>query len=415
MDRAAPATVPTVNVTLSEFSINPADITVPPGKVSFVVANNGTMEHNFEIKGVAKTDNLKPGETATLTVTLAGGHYDTLCNVPGHESSGMKGMIMAVAGATVGGGGEAAGGPTTTMSVDQMDAAMAKGVDTFLQVNGLKEPRIPIKDFGKEGADLAPTILADGTKEFDLTAEIVDWEVEPGKFVKAWTYNGTVPGPTIRVNEGDKVRIKLTNNLPESTSLHPHGCAVPNSMDGFDPLTQDPIKPGQTFTYEWVADGPKVCMYHSHHDAQVQVPNGLVGALFIGKLDLPAGTKVDHEVNMVLNDAGTIGLSLNGRSFPATQAYVVKKGETMLVHYFNEGLQVHPMHLHQPHGLVVAKDGVELPQPYYEDTVTVAPGERWSVLYTFTEPGVWAWHCHILTHAETPEGFRYMATAVVVQ
>ena len=87
----------------------------------------------------------------------------------------------------------------------------------------------------------------------------------------------------------------------------------------------------------------------------------------------------------------------------------------MLVHYFNEGLQVHPMHLHQPHGLVVAKDGVELEQPYLSDTVLVAPGERWSVLYTFTEKGVWAWHCHILTHAETPQGFRYMATAVVVQ
>ena len=212
------------------------------------------------------------------------------------------------------------------MSADQMDDSMQKVVDTFLQVNGLKEPKINLKDQGKENAELAPTVLADGTKEFDLVAEIVDWEVEPGKIVKAWAYNGTVPGPTIRVNEGDKVRIKLTNKLPESTSLHPHGCSVPNAMDGFDPLTQEPIKPGETFTYEWVAKGPKVCMYHSHHDAQVQVPNGLVGALYIGQLNLPAGTKVDHEVTMVLNDAGTIGLSLNGRSFPATQGYVVKAG-----------------------------------------------------------------------------------------
>jgi FtsP/CotA-like multicopper oxidase with cupredoxin domain len=233
--------------------------------------------------------------------------------------------------------------------------------------------------------------------------------------VKAWTYNGIVPGPTIRVDEGDKVRIKLTNQLPEYTSLHPHGCSVPNAMDGFDPYTQDPIAPGATFTYEWVAKGPKVCMYHSHHNAQVQVPNGLLGALYIGKVTLPAGKTADTEVTMVLNDAGTIGLSLNGRSFPATNGYVVKNGSSMLVHYFNEGLQIHPMHLHQPHGLVVAKDGVELDQPFYSDTVNVAPGERWSVLYEFTEPGVWAWHCHILTHAETPQGLRYMATAVVVQ
>ncbi len=149
--------------------------------------------------------------------------------------------------------------------------------------------------------------------------------------------------------------------------------------------------------YEWVAKGPKVCMYRSHHDAQVQVPNGLMGALYIGKLNLPAGTHVDKDVTMVLNDAGTIGLSLNGRSFPATTAYTMKLGQTMLVNYFNEGLQIHPMHLHAPHGLVIAKDGVELKQPYYSDTIDVAPGERWSVLYTFTNPGVWGWHCHILS------------------
>lgn len=405
--------VPSVSVTLSEFALTPADITVPPGKVNFVVTNNGTLEHNFEIKGVAQTRNLKPGESQTLSVTLDAGHYDTICNIAGHEGSGMKGMIMAVEGATA--GGDSAGAATTVMSNEEMDAAMEAGVNKFLQVNGLKEPRIELQDFGKENGELAPNILADGTKEFDLVAKIVDWEVEPGKFVKAWTYNGIVPGPVLRVNEGDKVRINLKNELPESTSLHPHGCSVPNAMDGFDPLTQDPIKPGTSFVYEWVAKGPKVCMYHSHHNAQVQVPNGLVGALYIGSLDLPNNTKVDQEVTMVLNDAGTIGLSLNGRSFPATTGYVVKAGQTMLVHYFNEGLQMHPMHLHQPHGLVVAKDGVELKQPFESDTIAVAPGERWSVLYTFSEKGVWAWHCHILTHAETPEGFRYMATAVVVE
>jgi FtsP/CotA-like multicopper oxidase with cupredoxin domain len=405
--------VPTVDISLSEFAISPADITVPPGRVRFVVTNTGSLEHNFEIKGVAATRNLKNGETETLEVDLEVGHYDTICNVAGHEGSGMRGMIMVVEGASV--GGTASDSPPATMSWQEMDDMMNEGVQKFLRVNGLAEPKIDLKDQGKETADLEPTILPDGTKQFHLTASVVDWEVEPGKMVKAWAYNGVVPGPTIRVNEGDKVQIVLKNELPESTSLHPHGCQVPNAMDGFDPLTQPPITPGSTFTYEWIATGPKVCMYHSHHNAQVQVPNGLLGALYIGQLDLPAGTRVDQEVTMVLNDAGTIGLSLNGRSFPATTGYVVKKGQTMLVHYFNEGLQIHPMHLHQPHGLVIAKDGVELEQPYYSDTINVAPGERFSVLYTFESPGVWAWHCHILTHAETPEGFRYMATAVVVE
>jgi uncharacterized cupredoxin-like copper-binding protein len=402
----------TVDVALSEFALTPADITVPPGTVRFVVTNAGTLDHNFEVKGKGSTRTLKPGESQTLELDLEVGHYDTICSIPGHEGSGMHGMIMVVEGAT---GDASASAPTTAMSWSEMDTMMEEGVNTFLRVNGLAEPKIDLLEQGKESADLDPTVLADGTKQFHLVASVVDWEVEPGKIVKAWAYNGVVPGPTIRVDEGDKVQIVLENQLPESTSLHPHGCQVPNSMDGFDPITQPPITPGQTFTYEWVATGPKVCMYHSHHNAQVQVPNGLLGALYIGELDLPSGTQVDQEVTMVLNDAGTIGLSLNGRSFPATTGYVIGQGETMLVHYFNEGLQIHPMHLHQPHGLVVAKDGVELTQPYYSDTINVAPGERFSVLYTFENPGVWAWHCHILTHAETPQGFRYMATAVVVE
>ena len=115
----------------------------------------------------------------------------------------------------------------------------------------------------------------------------------------------------------------LKNKLPESTSLHPHGVRVPNSMDGFDPLTQDPIKPGETFTYEWVAlepEGLHVPLPPRRPGAGAQRPGRRVPASATC-CDLPAGTKVDHEVNMVLNDAGTIGLSLNGRSFPATEPY----------------------------------------------------------------------------------------------
>jgi FtsP/CotA-like multicopper oxidase with cupredoxin domain len=125
--------------------------------------------------------------------------------------------------------------------------------------------------------------------------------------------------------------------------------------------------------------------------------------------------KIDQEVVMTLNDSGNIGLSLNGKSFPATAPYTAKVGETMLVHYYNEGLMSHPMHMHQPHGLVVARDGKPLENPFWSDTISIAPGERWTVAYTMLDPGVWAWHCHILTHAETPEGMKYMVTAVIVE
>jgi FtsP/CotA-like multicopper oxidase with cupredoxin domain len=191
-------------------------------------------------------------------------------------------------------------------------------------------------------------------------------------------------------------------------------------MDGVDPYTQDPILPGDSFTYEFTALEPAVGMYHSHHDAQTQVPNGLAGALLIGDMPIPdvlkeqGITKIDKSVNMVLNDSGTIGLSLNGKSFPATEPYAMKVGETMLVNYYNEGLMSHPMHLHQPTGWIIAKDGKPLLEPQPGDTISVAPGERYTVLYHFVDPGVWAWHCHILNHAEGPTGMFGMVTAVIV-
>ena len=280
--------------------------------------------------------------------------------------------------------------------------------------------KFPAKTAGHGGDRMEPKILADGTKEFDLEAKIVKWEVSPGKLVDAWTYNGVVPAPEIHVNDGDKVRLVLTNHLPESTSLHLHGIQVPNAMDGVDPYTQPPIAPGETFTYEFVAKGPAVGIYHSHHDAQVQVPNGLFGAFTIDEMPIPqvlldkGYTQIDKSMNMVLNDAGTIGLSLNGKSFPATEPTTLNVGQVLEVNYLNEGLMAHPMHLHQPVGWIIAKDGVPLLQPLPGDTINIAPGERYTVLYKAEEAGVWAWHCHILNHAEGPSGMFGMVTALIV-
>jgi FtsP/CotA-like multicopper oxidase with cupredoxin domain len=214
---------------------------------------------------------------------------------------------------------------------------------------------------------------------------------------------------------GDHVKIVLKNELPESTVLHSHGLIVPNAMDGVPDITQEPIKPGESFTYEFTTREAQVAMYHSHHDAAKQVTNGLLGAFYVGEMPIPAGTpKPTQDIPMVLNDAGTIGYSLNGKSFPATAPIVAKVGEWIQVDYMNEGLQIHPMHLHGMPQLVIAKDGY--PQvPHLEDTVLVAPGERVSVLVHATEPGTWAWHCHILTHAEREDGMFGMVTALVVK
>jgi len=286
----------------------------------------------------------------------------------------------------------------------EMDRVMTESVTAY-----------PAETEGVGGADLEPTILADGTKQFDLTAEIVDWEVEPGKIVKAWTYNGTVPAPTIRLEIGDRVRVVLQNDLPISTDIHWHGIKVPFDQDGVAPLTQPFVEPGDEYVYEFTADHLAVGMYHPHNSGFEAVPNGLLGAIIVGDLPLPGGVVPDQELSMVLNDAGTIGFALNGKSFPATAPIVAKEGETVLVHYMNEGLTAHPMHLHRNDQLVVAKDGFPLDSPYLADTVNVAPGERYSVLIKAEEKGTWAWHCHILTHAERDTGMFGMVTTMIVE
>jgi len=410
---AATATT-VIDVDLSDFALDPSMPEVPAGRVEIRLTNSGSSVHNLSIPQLGlRSADVQPGASDTLDLgEVAAGDYDMLCEIPGHADAGMKGMLM-VGAAGHGGDGEGGGGaaaPPTTMGWQEMDRMMDEVAHAF-----------PAETEGHGGELLAPTVLPDGTKQFDLTASIVDWEVAPGKVVEAWTYNGVVPAPELHVEVGDRVRINLRNELPESTSLHLHGIRVPNSMDGVDPYTQPAIQPGGSFTYEFEALEPAVGIYHSHHDAQVQVPNGLFGALTIGEMPIPRWlqdrgvTTVDHRVNMVLNDAGTIGLSLNGKSFPATEPYTMRVGETMVVNYLNEGLMAHPMHLHQPMGWVIAKDGIPLEVPMPGDTINVAPGERYTVLYEAKDPGVWAWHCHILTHAEGPTGMFGMVTALIVE
>jgi FtsP/CotA-like multicopper oxidase with cupredoxin domain len=400
-------------VELSEFKIE-GELTLPPGRVGLEVKNIGTSIHNLvSVDTDDRTPDLNSEETYVLDLgVLEAGEYRVICDIPGHEAAGMTATLVIEEGAPV---------PTGEASEAEepdwqaLDDAMTQSILAF-----------PAETQGRGNQPLEPTILPDGTKEFRLTTAITQWEVEPGRFVDAWTYNGQVPGPAIRVDVGDKVRVIVDNQLPMGTDVHWHGIATPNSMDGVAPLTQPLIKSGETFTYEFTTRKPAIGMYHAHHHGQMQIPNGLFGTFIIGETPIPYGETVSgvtipedlevaQEINMVLNDAGVIGYSLNGKSFPATDPYLVNTGDYIVVHYYNEGLQIHPMHQHQFPQLVFAKDGIPLDQPYWSDTVNVAPGERYSVLVNPDEAGAWVWHCHILTHVEREEGMFGMVTALVVQ
>jgi FtsP/CotA-like multicopper oxidase with cupredoxin domain len=295
--------------------------------------------------------------------------------------------------------------PADGESVDEMDAMHEAGVKAF-----------PAATEGLGGQPLEYTMDGD-VKVFELTCQVVDWEYAPGKRVEAWTYNGVTPGPEIRVTECDKVRIHVANTLPESTAIHWHGLVVPNDQDGVPFITQPPIKPGATHTYRFpIRDGNAgTHMYHAHHNSAAQVTKGLLGSFVVEPLNPGNRPIFDREYTMVLNDGPIGGFSLNGKSFPATKPLTCKQGERVLIRYMNEGVMIHPMHLHGMPMTVVAQDGYLLPREYVCDTLNVAPGQRFEAIVHATEPGVWAFHCHVLTHAESEHGMFGMVTALVVE
>jgi manganese oxidase len=421
---SAGADAPT-HVSLTEFALTPATITVPEGG-SLHVTNDGSTPHNLAIvdQDLATADIPAGGAEVLDVSSLPVGTYDVLCEIPGHADGGMTGTLEVTAGAAgatePAAEGDAAaeghaGHDMTEADFQRMSDAMNETISQF-----------PAETEGLGNEELEPTVLANGTKHFELTAAITDWEVSPGQVVQAWTYNGMVPGPQMHVDVGDRVQIEVHNELPAATDMHLHGVDVPNSMDGVAPITQDPIEPGESFTYEFTADEVAVAMYHAHHMAQMTVPDGLLGMFYVGDVPLPAGetiggvqvpadVEVSQELPMVLNDAGVIGYSLNGKSFPATTPIVADRGDWIEIHYANEGTQIHPMHLHQFDQIVVAEDGFPLDEPYVVDTLNVAPGQRFTVLVQLDEPGTWVWHCHILPHVERESGMYGMVTAVVVE
>jgi len=332
-------------------------------------------------------------------------------NTPAATANAATAAPATAAAATMSGMDHGAAAPAANQASAPTPAQMdAMDLDKIQQF--LANTKAPITK-GKGGMPLAYE-LDGGTKVFTLTTHKIQWETTPGQFQDAYSYNDMLPGPEIRVTEGDQVRVVLRNGLPESTVIHFHGLrGIPNKMDGVGNLTQPPVKPGETFAYEFVAKPVGTHMYHSHINAMKQVGWGMLGALIIEPKDKSTYPKFDKEYTLVLNDT-LLGFTINGKGFPATEALTAKQGERLLIRFMNEGNMSHPMHLHGMPMQVYARDGYPLPQPYLCDTLDVAPGNRYEVLVDATEVGAWAFHCHILTHAEGDEGMFGLVTALVV-
>ena len=259
-----------------------------------------------------------------------------------------------------------------------------------------------------------------GVKIYELTIDKIQHRIDAQKEpLDALGFNAMWPGPRIDVTEGDRVRAVFTNNLDESTGIHFHGQRLPNAMDGVPHVTQEPIMPGDTFTYEFVARTVGSHMYHSHHNATDPVGRGLLGAFIVhprdAAQDYEQGEGISQDIVWISNDT-LGGFTINGRGFPATAPIVANLGDRILIRFMNEGVMMHPWHLHGMPMRVVARDGYPLGAAAFTcDTLGVNPGERWDVLVDCDEPGAWAFHCHILPHAEGRDGMFGMVTALVVQ
>lgn len=263
------------------------------------------------------------------------------------------------------------------------------------------------------------------TREFTFVAAPTRWEIQPGRSVSAYAYNGTLPGPEVHVREGDLLRVTLVNRLPEPTTIHWHGVPVPNGMDGVPGVTGPIVPPGGTFTYEFLAPSPGTYWYHPHHDSAAQIARGLYGLLIV---DPPEDSRPwDLEVPLVVGEFGAFPMAgfggmggmgggmtgagmmastllINGKTAPAIPEVRVERGKKILFRMVNTGNMVHPMHVHGMHWEVLATDGFDVPSPYRKDTLPVNAGERFDALLLADNPGRWLVHCHNLQHVGEAAG-----------
>ena len=274
------------------------------------------------------------------------------------------------------------------------------------------------------------TYTKEGTvKVFSLTAEPIKWKIFGDTYATAWAYNGMVPGPLIRVINGDKVKILITNKLPEPTTIHWHGIQVPNNMDGIPDVTQPPIQPGETFVYEFTAKPAGTYWYHSHFNSDKQIAIGLSGAFIIEPKNGLASKPVIDKVLMfnewrIINGQTYAAMpatdmdgnifTINGRAYPDTENIDVKVGQKVRLRLIGSGQMIHPIHLHGFPFKIVATDGNDVPlnAQLAKDTVSVAPGERYDIEFIPDRPGQWMLHCHIPHHMtnfhEEPGGLMTM-------
>jgi FtsP/CotA-like multicopper oxidase with cupredoxin domain len=340
----------------------------------------------------------------------------------------------------------AAGGVTLLQKLSAAEAEQALQPEKPRETSALANRNKPLLDRvdpkptespGEPGRDYTPVItpnnvslpwkIVGGVKVYHLVAEEVDHEFAPGMRAKCWGFNGHVHGPTIEAVEGDRVRIYVTNNLPEATSVHWHGILLPNGMDGVGGLTQKNIQPGETFRYEFTLRQHGTQMYHSHSDEMTQMALGTMG-LFIIHPRRPKTERPDRDFAFMLSewrlDTGTSRpnpnemtdfnvFTFNAKIFPATEPMVTKLGDRVRIRIASVAvMEHHPIHLHGYHFRITETDGGQIPESaqQVETTVLVGVGQSRTFDFVADAPGDWPMHCHMTHHVMTQMGDKFPNT-----
>ncbi len=265
-----------------------------------------------------------------------------------------------------------------------------------------------------------PWTMKDGVKEFHLIAEPVERQFAPGMTVKCWGYNGETPGPTIEAVEGDRVRVLVTNRLPEHTTIHWHGIFLPSGMDGVGGLTQPHIRPGETWAYEFTLRQHGTFMYHPHADEMLQMAVGMMGFFIVHPKD-PEDPPIDRDFAIMTHTwaihPGTYRpdpavmldfniFTFNSRVFPGTAPLIVRTGDRVRIRLGNLSMDEHPIHIHGYNFHVTGTDGGKVRESarWPETTVLLPVGATRDIEFVADVPGDWAFHCHKSHHTMNPMG-----------
>ncbi|HKW56555.1 MAG TPA: copper oxidase [Candidatus Acidoferrum sp.] len=262
-------------------------------------------------------------------------------------------------------------------------------------------PDVPDLPFEMDGA----------VKVFRLAAEPVKRKIAPFKTIDAWGYNGSCPGPTIQVHEGDRVRVIFENKLPESTSLHWHGLEVPIEQDGVPWISQKPIAPGEKYIYEFTVHQEGTFFYHAHSAMQEMM--GQIG-FFVAHPQENYEPHAHHDFGLVLQEWAVLPnntvpntaamefnwLTFNGVSAPAITPMIVKLGNRVRLRIVNLGMDHHPIHLHGNQFVVTGTEGGRAPETTWcpMNTVLVGVAQARVVEFEAKYPGAWMVHCHLPHH-----------------